>query len=201
MTGGGWTPRTPAALHAELADRVAALPGRSRVLLDGLGGDALADGVAAHLPAAGRLPLRVRGADFLKPAGVRLEQGREDPDAFRDGWLDTAALRREVLDSGERYLPALWDAERDRSARAVRLPVPERGLLLVDGLFLLGLGLPAALVVHVTLSPAALRRRGVPVWQLPAYGSYDESVRPATLCDVLVRAEDPLRPAVRHLSP
>ena len=74
--------------------------------------------------------------------------------------------------------------------------MPRRAVLLVDGLFLLGLGLPAELVVHVALSPGALRRRGVPDWQLPAFGSYDEQVRPGEQCDVLVRAEDPQRPAV-----
>jgi hypothetical protein len=36
----------------------------------------------------------------------------------------------------------------------------------------------------------------VPSWQLPAFASYDVQVRPGEACDVLVRAEDPLRPAV-----
>ena len=142
------------------------------------------------------MPLRVRGADYLRPAGERFEHGREDADAFRDAWLDTGALRREVLEAGGTWLPALWDAGRDRSARAARRPVPPRAVLLVDGLFLLGLGLPAELVVHLALSPAALRRRGVPGWQLPAFASYDDQVRPGEQCDVLVRAEDPQRPAV-----
>ena len=30
----------------------------------------------------------------------------------------------------------------------------------------------------------------------PAFASYDDEVRPGELCDVLVRAEDPQRPAV-----
>jgi hypothetical protein len=93
-------------------------------------------------------------------------------------------------------LPALWDAARDRSARAARVEVPAVGVVVVDGLFLLGLGLPAEVVVHVALSAAALTRRGVPDWQLAAFTSYDDEVRPGELCDVLVRAEDPLRPAV-----
>lgn len=156
----------------------------------------LADSLVEGLSAAGRVPLRVRGADFQRPAGERFQHGREDAEAFRDDWLDTGALSREVLAAEGTWLPALWDAERDRSARAARRPVPPRAVLLVDGLFLLGLGLPAELVVHVALSPAALRRRGVPDWQLPAFASYGEQVRPGELCDVLVRAEDPQRPAV-----
>lgn len=188
-------------MHAAIAERVAALPGRARLIVDGWGGDAVAAGLADRLPALGRVPLLVRGADFLRPAGVRLEHGREDPDAFRDDWLDVAALRREVLESGEWYLPALWDAARDRSARAQRLVVPERGVVIVAGRFLLGLGLPAGLVVHVTQSAAALRRRGVADWRLPAYTSYDELARPAEHCDLLVRAEDPLRPALLVVTP
>jgi hypothetical protein len=74
--------------------------------------------------------------------------------------------------------------------------VPPGAVLLVDGVLLLGRGLPADLVLHVALSPAALRRRGVPEWQLPAFASYDAEVRPGETCDVLVRAEDPVRPAV-----
>ena len=169
------------------------------MLLDGVGSHLLADALVEGLATSGRVCLRTCARDFWRPAGQRLEHGQEDPDAFRDDWLDAGALRREVLDavaSGS-VLPALWDVDRDRSARAGRRPVPERAVLLVDGVFLLGLGLPAEVVVHLALSPAALARRGLPGWQLPAFTSYDARVRPGDVCDVLVRAEDPLRPAVR----
>jgi hypothetical protein len=101
-----------------------------------------------------------------------------------------------VLDRERDYLPALWDVDRDRSARQSLVPLPERAVVIVPGLFLLGLGLPG-LAVHLALSSGALRRRGVPVWQLPAFTTYDDDVRPGDSCDVLVRAEDPRRPAVR----
>jgi len=182
-----------------LTGRLAELPGTPRVLLDGVGSHLLADALVEGLAASGRVSLRICARDFWRPAGQRLEHGHEDPDAFRDDWLDAGALRREVLDavaSGS-VLPALWDVDRDRSARTGRRPVPERAVLLVDGVFLLGLGLPAELVVHLSLSPAALRRRGLPDWQLPAFTSYDAQARPGDVCDVLVRAEDPVRPAVR----
>lgn len=190
--------RTPATLAGELAERVALLPARARVLVDGVGGDALADALAEQLAHRGRVPLRVRGADFLRPAGQRYEHGREDVQSFRDDWLDVGALRREVLDDAQTWLPALWDATRERSARAARAPVPPQGVVVVDGLFLLGHGLPAQLTVHVALSPGALRRRGVPQWQLPAFAAYDREVAPADHCQVLVRAEDAQRPAVRY---
>jgi len=148
------------------------------------------------LAAAGRPALRVSAGEFLRPAGERLQHGREDAEAFRAGWLDEGALRREVLEADGTWLPALWDAGRDRSARRPRLPVPARAVLLVDGLFLLGRGLPAELTVHLALSAGALARRGTPAWQLPAFSAYDLGVRPGEVCDVLVRAEDPRRPAL-----
>ena len=70
-------------------------------------------------------------------------------------------------------------------------------MVLVPGLFLQGVGLPAELTVHVALSGAALTRRGVPEWQLEAFSSYEDELSPGELADVLVRAEDPRRPAVR----
>jgi hypothetical protein len=62
---------------------------------------------------------------------------------------------------------------------------------------LLGRDLPAELTVHVALTPAALARRGVPGWQLPAFAGYERTARPRQRCDVLVLAEDPARPAVQ----
>ncbi|HWH29385.1 MAG TPA: uridine kinase [Mycobacteriales bacterium] len=170
-----------------------------RVLLDGVGGAELADTMVPGLVAAGRPPLRVRAVDFLRPAGERLEHGREDAEAFRTSWLDAAGLEREVLTPVRdgRYLPALRDAARDRSARAPVLSAPERSVLLLDGILLLGRGLPAELTVHLALSPAALRRRGVPEWQLPAFAAYEAQAAPRQVCDVLVLADDPARPAVR----
>ena len=190
-------PRSPAALASELAALIAPLAEPTRVLLDGVGSAGLADSLVEGLRDLGRVPVRISAADFLRPAGVRFEYGREDEQAFREVWLDDGALRREVLGApGGSYLPSLWDAGRDRSTRATALPLPPRAVLLVDGVLLLGRGLPAELTVHVALSPAALTRRGIPAWQLPAFATYAEDVRPAQHCDVLVRAEDPLRPAV-----
>jgi hypothetical protein len=191
-------PRTPETLAADLVALAAARTAPARVLLDGRGSRALADSLVPGLLALGRPVLRVSAGDFLRPGGERFEHGREDVEDFRTRWLDEGALRREVLDAvpAGRWLPRLWDAARDRSWREPVADVPERAVLLVDGLFLLGRGLPAELTVHVALSLAALRRRDVPLWQLPAFAVYDLEVRPGQVCDVLVRAEDPQRPAL-----
>jgi hypothetical protein len=168
------------------------------VLVDGVGSGALADALVPGLAAAGRPPLRVSAGDFQRPAGERYEWGREDEESFRHRWLDAAALEREVLARSltGAYLPALWDVAADRSARRVVEPVPAGAVVLVDGVLLLGRGLSADVTVHLALSTAALRRRGVAEWQLPVLAAYDREVRPGDVCDVLVRAEDPQRPAV-----
>jgi hypothetical protein len=169
-----------------------------RVLVDGAGSAALADQLVDGLRDAGREVVRVSAGDFLRPAGERFEWGRQDVQSFRERWLDAGALRREVLDAAlvGTVLPSLWDAARDRSTRATRVPLSTRGVVIVDGVLLLGRGLPAEQTVHLAMSPAALTRRGIPEWQLPAFASYDEQVRPGETCDVLVRAEDPRHPAV-----
>lgn len=179
---------------------------RLRVAIDGAAAadpDKLGDSLVAPLRARGVAVARVRAADFLRPASLRLEYGRTDPDAFYDRWLDTGGLTREVLtpwgSGGDgRYLPTLWDAATDRAARARYLPVPPRGVLLVDGPLLLGRGLPFDLTVHARLTSQALRRRTPPdqVWTLPAYDRYEEEVDPAGVADVVICSDDPRRPAV-----
>jgi hypothetical protein len=176
-----------------------------RVAIDGApaaGTAGLADAVAAALPALGRRALRVRAADFWRPASLRLEYGHEDTDAYYQLWLDTGALRREVLDplgpggTGQ-ALPSLRDPVTDRSTRAGYVTLPPGGVLLLDGPLLLGQGLPLDLTVHLSLSRAALERRTEPGerWTLPAYDRYAREALPEETADVLVRADDPRHPA------
>lgn len=202
-------PLTPDAVVAELADRIAALPpaGRStRVLVDGAPPADPAGWAAAlvePLRVLGRPVLRASAEDFLRPASLRLERGHTNPDAFYSDRLDTAALVRELLGplgpgGSGRVLPRWWDTAADRSARAAYLIPPEGGVLLLDGTLLLGLGLPAELVVHLHLSDAALRR-GTPqerAWTLPAYRRYLEEVDPERLAEVVLRVDHPDRPAL-----
>jgi hypothetical protein len=191
------------ALVEELADRIAGLSPdrRLRIAVDGaVGADALADRLVDPLRVRGRAALHVRSQDFLRPASVRLEVGRTNPEAFYERWLDLPGLRREVLDrvdSGS-VLPSLWDAVTDRATRAAYQPVPPGGVVLVSGALLLGAGLPFDFSIHIALSPAALARR-IPEdqrWTLPAFHRYEQEVRPAELAEVVVRLDDPHRPAV-----
>jgi hypothetical protein len=145
----------------------------------------------------------VSTTDFLRPASLRYEHGRTDPDARYEDWLDTGGLVREVLaplspGGSGRALPSLWDAEVDRASRAGYVDLPEGGVLLLDGELLLGRGLPLDLVVHLWLSPGALARRTPPTehWALPAYRRYAKQVDPQRAADVVVRVDDPRHPAV-----
>lgn len=199
-----YRPISPAVLAEELTDRIDALPGsRIAVAVDGAAGATetaeLADALVDPLRLRGRAALRVSARDFLRPASLRFEHGRTNPDARYTDWLDLGALRREVLDplkgSGA-VLPSLWDAERDRATRAERVPLPEGGVVLLDGELLLGAGLAFDLAVHLWLSPAALRRRVPDAWAVPAYERYEEEVDPGSLADVVVRVDDPRHPAL-----
>jgi len=193
-------------LAAELVERVLALPGTPwvRVAVDGATGTRkLADEMVDPLRVNGRPVLRVSTVDFLKPASLRFEKGKTNPDARYEDWLDEGALRREVLDplaagGTGMVLPALWDTERDRATRLDRVELPAGGALITDGELLLGRGLPFELTVHLSLSAGALRRR-LPEdehWALPAFERYEAEVDPGAVADVLVRADDPRHPAV-----
>ena len=200
------------ALVAELTEHVDDLARRrggwTRVAVDGPAGAsdpaAVADALVDPLRVRGRDVRRVSAWNYLRPASLRLERGRHDPDVRYEDWLDDGALRREVLrplapgGSGT-VLPALWDRDRDRAFRLDRVPLREGGVLLLDGELLLGRGLDLDLTVHLRLSPAARARR-VPAdehWALPAYERYDREAAPVETADVVVRMDHPAHPAVR----
>src|SRR5690606_13376536 len=140
------------ALAEELADRIAGWPGGARVRVAVDGADVarpgeLADRLVAPLRVRGRRLLRVSAGDLLRPALLRLECGRTDPDVFYDERLDTKALLGEVPEPPEPggsggVLRALWDSATDRSFPLPYRALPPGGALLLDGPLLLGRGLP-----------------------------------------------------------
>ena len=198
------TPTSRAALAEEVVELVAARPGRVRLVVDGPAparpGELAAE-VATALRARGRATVVVDAADFLRPASVRLEQGRTDPDALLERWLDDAALRREVLDPAApggtgRVLPRLWNARTDRAYRDDYTALPADGVVALHGALLLGRGLPSELAVHFRMSPAALTRTlGDDLqWTVPAHARHEERAG----ADLLVLADHPDRPAVQR---
>lgn len=199
---------SPALLVEQLADRIAAYPRDAwvRVAVDGAPAAQprlLAQALIDPLRVRGRAALHASAGDFLRPASLRLEFGRLNPDVYYDEWLDTKGLVRELLDplapGGDgKVLPALWDAERDRASRAEYTTLAPGGVLLLDGALLLGRGLPFECAVHLWLSPAALARRTAPdtAWTLPAFERYESEADPLSSADVVVRMDDPKHPAL-----
>jgi hypothetical protein len=157
--------------------------------------------LTAGLQAAGRPVAVLDATAFYRDASLRLEHGRTDVESFYQGWLDAAALRREVLDpvvERGQYLPSLRDPETNRSTRAKPEPLADSGVLLVHGELLLGAGLPFDLTVHASVSRQA-RKRLTPAdrqWALPAFDRYDLEVDPAGIADVVIRYDDARRPAL-----
>ncbi|MGV8965067.1 MAG: uridine kinase [Cellulomonas sp.] len=198
---------SPVVLVQRLVALVASLePGhRWRIVVDGAAPvhpDELADALVDPLRAAGRPVVRVRAEDFWQPAALRWEFGRENPDAFYD-WVDLAALSREVLapfgpGGTGRYLPSLRDPVTDRSTRAEQVEAPDNAVLVLSGSLLLGRGLSVDRTVHLAVRPETLRRRtpAADQWRLPAFARYGDGVDPERTADVVVRVDDPHRPAL-----
>ncbi|QGV81193.1 uridine kinase [Streptomyces ficellus] len=156
--------------------------------------------LAQALRLRGRAVMTVGTEGFLRPASLRYEYGKEDPDSFYSGWFDTGALWREVFGPLEpegdgRVLPDLWDPVADRATRSPYRTLAPGGVLVLHGPFLLGHWFPFDLTVHLRLSPGALARRTERSWTLPAFERYEAEVAPADTADVVVRADDPRHPA------
>lgn len=167
------------------------------------GTDVLAERLVGALRLRGKQAVHVAARDYLRPASLRFELGREDPDVFSTEWLDLKALEREVLgpigpDGDGRVLPRLWDAEADRAYRAQYVQLGPGGVVLLEGTLLFGVGLAFDLTVHLSMSAAALARRTAAedAWTLPAYQRYDEEQQPVETSDIAVRCDDPRHPAL-----
>ncbi|MFD5325901.1 uridine kinase [Streptomyces sp. NPDC127092] len=163
-------------------------------------GGEFAERVAEVLRLRGRSVLVVATGGFLRPASLRFEHGRQDPDAYYSDWYDTGALWREVFGPLEpggsgRVLPDLWNPVTDRATRSPAVPLPPGGVLVVHGPFLLGHWFPFDVKLHLRLSPGALARRTEESWTLPAFARYEEEVGPVGAADAVVRVDDPRRPA------
>jgi hypothetical protein len=204
-------PISPELLVEHVADAVDELS-RERwlaVAIDGAppaGADRLAESLVDELRLRGRSAVHVATHDYLRPASLRLELGREDPDLFYTEWFDLRAIEREVLDpigpdGNGRVLPRLWDAEADRAYRAQYVELKPGGVVLLEGPFLIGAGLAFDLTVHLSVSSAALARHTAEAdaWTLPAYRRYEQEQSPLETADIAARCDDPRHPALVHL--
>ncbi|MFD3744101.1 hypothetical protein [Nocardia sp. NPDC058633] len=198
-----FTPTSPPALARLVADRLVELPGRRVLAVDGAdaaGPVELGRRIVETLTDRGRSAAVVSTHDFVRPASLRMEYGRDDEWSYRTAWFDYEAMRREIVEAMRtdgRWLPALWDEHRDRSARAA-IRVAQADLVLVlAGPMLLGRGLDFDLAIRLELSEqAALRRTPAEQhWTLPAVRDHTaENPERATWT---VRWDHPDRAALR----
>ncbi|MCW2524070.1 MAG: uridine kinase, partial [Frankiales bacterium] len=173
-------------------------------------GAVLAD-LVDELGSLGRPVAVIDSQAFYRDASLRLEYGRTDVESFYSSWLDAAGLEREVLaplgPGGDgSFLPSLRDPATNRSTRAARVPLSERGVLLVVGELLLGDrfatgALDFDLAVHFAVSRQSRRRQFEErypdwAWTLPAFDRYDLDVDPSAVSDVLIRFDDARHPAL-----
>lgn len=164
---------------------------------------ALAVAVAASLRERGVAVLVAQARDYWRPRALRLERGRDDPQAYAQDYLDVGAVDRELLGpagpGGSGVVrPVFRDRASDRVARGGGVLLPVEAVVVLVGPLLLGRGLALDATVHLRLSAPALARRTPPLqaWTLPALAHYTRTVRPEAVADLVVAVDDPARPAV-----
>lgn len=210
-----FAPLTPARLVDELADWVRDRhAGRTVegfvgtvVGFDGLaeiGTTDLADRVAERIRTGGGVVVRASTKWWWRPAALRLELGREDIDMLLTGWVETDALRRELLDpvaAGRPHITRLRDPGTDRSVRQPPADVPPGTVVILDGPFLVATALPLDGLVVVQVGPGTLRR-ALPddrQWWLDADERYRADYLPTDQADVVLSYDHPSSPAASGL--
>lgn len=194
---------SPQALADRIARRVFVAPGPRVVAVEGA--DAaepvgLARLIAERAVGFGWSAGVVDLHDFVRPASLRYEFGRDDEMSYRTAWFDYAAVDREVVRAVReqgRWLPALWDERADRSARVKVREMPEQGVVFVAGPMLSGRGLEFDVTVELRMSEAALRRKTpeAELFTLEALREH-QSERYET-ADFVVAWDHPDRPALQ----
>ena len=196
--------RLPGQLADWIDDRAA---GRQRIGVDAdpsWGGEALADDIAGELRRRGRSVARASTRWWWRAAALRLEYGHTDPTSLRHGWVDTAALTRELLqplrpDGSGRYLRRLRDPATDRSVRDPTEQADERMVLVLDGPFLADPALDLDAVIGLRVSAATVNRSLPPdrAWWAPALTDHLADPRRSAAIAVEVAADHWDAPAVR----
>lgn len=127
----------------------------------------LAGELATVVSGAGRPVVGLAYDGFHHPSERRHRQGRHSALGYLDDSFDPAALRRLVLDplaEGERTVtPAAYDLAEDRPVDPDPVPVPDDGVVLVEGSFLLVPELADLwdLAVMVVADPERVLERGL----------------------------------------
>ena len=209
-----FTPLTPAKLVDALSDwvldraRQLGPPAGTVIGFDGLaeiGASELADEVATALRGSGRQIIRAGTGWWWRPSALRLEFGRQDLDMLLTGWVDSEAIRRELVQpvhvGRSTYITRLRDPDTDRSVRQRADPVSPGAILLLDGPFLLAAELQLDAVVGFSVSRGSLDRALADDrrWWAGAFARYRDDYSPADRSDVLLSYDHPSAPAAAGL--
>lgn len=121
------------------------------------------------------------------------------------GWVDVAALRRElfgpVAAGTGTFITRLRDPVTDRPIRQPAAPTPPGAVLLLDGPFLLAADLPLEALVGVQVSTRTVRRAlaAEKSWWTAGFEQYEREYRPSERADVLLAYDHPRAPAAAGL--
>ncbi len=211
------------AVLSELCDCILALmPGRPAVVVidgpDASGKTTLADALVAPLKTRGAVVVRASVDDFGRPRVERYARGRFSAKGYYRDSFDYPALRRLLLDPlSSGASPALvrtraFDLAADRPVAERPVPVPARGVVLVDGVFLLREGLRDCWDLGVLLEVSeeeSMRRAMVRAGgdsqelrrlnearYLAGYRLYLDDACPDRVADLMIDNNDPTNPLI-----
>ena len=208
----------------DVVDRVGELidaQDQARVLVAVDGSDAAGKTTFAdRLTKAVRAPtVRVSVDSFLRPRHLRYQRGELSPEGYYlDSFDDDALLERclRPFHAGACEITVAAQVQQDHTvAYKEQVVVPERAVLVVDGVFLQREQLRElwTVAIYLQVSPAECleraRRRDRPVFgsvaeverryrgrYLPGQVLYRDDAAPETAADVLIDNEDPTSPVV-----
>jgi uridine kinase len=184
--------------------------------VDGAGKTTFADELVAPLEERGLPVLRASIDGFHNPRRIRYRRGRHSPEGYLLDSFDWAELTASLLaplgpGGSGRYRSAVFDHRTDSALDAPWRRAPERGVLLLDGIFLhrpelrehwdFSIFLDAP--IEVGLERAARRDGSDPDVRSPANRRYVlgqrlylDACEPASAADLVIRHHDPARPRI-----
>jgi uridine kinase len=193
-----------------------------RVAVDGppaAGKTTLADELGDALRAHGRYVIRASVESFLHPRAQRYRRGELSAEANYHDSFDYNALRRVLLDplgpGGDRcFRRAVYDKQTDSAVSESMTAAPVDAVLIFEGVFLMrpelldrwDLRIFVSAAFEETLARARIRdvalygtpddvERRFRSRYRPSQQLYFDTVRPTDLADVVVRNDEPQRPA------
>jgi uridine kinase len=193
-----------------------------RVAVDGppaAGKTTLADELALLLRGRGREVIRASAEGFHRPRAQRYRRGEFSPEANYHDSFDYDALRRVLLDplgpdGDRRYQQAVYDMGTDTVLSPPAATAAADAVLLLDGVFLLRPELAGRWDLSIFVSAAFERivdrarirdlarlgsaaevERRFRTRYIPAQRLYFAAARPADHADIVVRNDEPRRPA------